>query len=231
MTSDNSLVRWNLNNYTTGTRYVHSLQLLEVAFPNGVYPINAYNNVLRVTQGGVAYSVTITPGNYSGITIAAALQVLLNAAGTGKTYTVTYVSSQQNLTITPSSGTFSLVVGTVNDAAYALGVSAAQSGTEAATFTTANPMNIGGTQAVDVRCNVSVDHISSTSSAGVLFRIPLKVDFGEDVFWEPQVPLILELTNPHMDHLSMRFFDDLGNPYVPAWENCHFLFTFVLSYQ
>lgn len=230
-TNSNSVIRWNLNDYTTKTRHIHSLELLNVQFPNSVYPINANNNVLTVTQGGVAASTTLTPGVYSGSTLAAHLKVVLDALAFAQTYTVTYVTAQQNLTITPSSGTFSITVGTTNNVAYYLGVADAQSGVEAATFTTSNPMNIGGPIYVDVHSNIGVNQISSTHAARVLCRIPIKVAFGDIVFYEPASPLVWELSTPSLDYLEIKLFDDKGLSYAPPVENSKISFEFLIHYQ
>jgi len=230
-TTDNQVIRWNLNSYQTKSRRAKSIQLLSVQFPNSVYPINGNNNVVTMSQDGVTATVTIPPGVYSGTTLATELKSLFDGASFAQTYTVTYNVAQQNLTITPSSGTFAIAVGAISDAAYNLGVTVSQAGVEASVFTTGNPLNIGGTIFVDVHSNLGIDHLSSTTSGRLLCRIPVKVDFGEIVFWEPPVPLIMDMLNSDFDYLELRLFDDRGNPHIPPFEHSKISFSFSISYQ
>lgn len=230
-TTSNQLIRWNINNFATRTRSIISIQLLSVQFPNSVYPINTYNKSITVKQSGVSETSSLTSGIYSGSTMASHLKTVLDAMSFAQTYTVTYNTAQQNLTITPSAGTFAISVGSVNDVAYNLGVSDAQSGVESAAFTTTNPLNIGGTVYVDVHSNLGIDHISSTSSGRLLCRIPVEVDFGEIVTWQPPVPMIYRVDGSSLDYFEVRLYDDQGNPFVPPYENSNINFVFLISYQ
>lgn len=57
----------------------------------GFEVVAAYNDVLTVKVGGTTYTVTITAASYrTGTALASETQALLNAAGTGLTFTVTW---------------------------------------------------------------------------------------------------------------------------------------------
>lgn len=232
VTPDGTFFRWNLSSNVIRGKRNYQLALKSVQFPNAVYPINAYNNKLYVTLSGVTDVATITPGIYSGLTLVAHLKTILDALAYAATFTVTYNTAQQNITITPSAGNFAIRIGTTTDtAAYILGVSSAQAGTEVAAFTTANPLNIGGTVFVDVLSNVGVNHVSSSFSSRVLCRIPIDVDFGVNVFWEPQQPIVMSLTSSDFDVFEIALRDDRANPYVLPVDGCKVSLMFELSYQ
>lgn len=108
---------------------IAALKIVEAQIPFSYYVFyaatadsNSSNNTFTLTEsdGGGATTVTIPAGNYTSTTILTALASALNAASANShTYTVTYSSTTQLLTITSNAGganTFTLTFGTsVND--------------------------------------------------------------------------------------------------------------------
>lgn len=63
------------------------------------YIVNSFNNVFTLNDGVVAYTITLTPGNYSTTTLTSELEAKLNASGSIVTWTVTYNSTTAKFTI------------------------------------------------------------------------------------------------------------------------------------
>lgn len=88
--------------------------------PNTLYNVSTTNNVLAVTSG--TGSATLTPGNYTGATLAAEVQTQLTAVH-ASARTVTYSSISNKLTITAADASATVFgPATANDGARVVGV-------------------------------------------------------------------------------------------------------------
>jgi hypothetical protein len=73
--------------------YVSKLSVLEVNFPQSYYVINSTNHTFSLTISAVNYTVTIPVGNYISSNFVTTFATVLNALGTGVTWTVTNATS------------------------------------------------------------------------------------------------------------------------------------------
>lgn len=90
---------------------VAALKIIQAEIPFTYYTINSLNNTFTLTEsgGGGDATVTIPVGTYTISSLQTALNTALTAASPNtRTYTSTYSTSTQKLTITVSSGTFTL---------------------------------------------------------------------------------------------------------------------------
>ena len=74
---------------------------------NGLFVIGLLNEYIDFDEGGAELTATLTPGNYSGQTLAAEIKTQMDSAG-ALTYTVTYAESTGLFTIA-ASGAFTLL--------------------------------------------------------------------------------------------------------------------------
>lgn len=89
---------------------VYSVTLRSAEIPHSWYAFSsaAGNTSMVVTVSGTPATITIPDGNYTGTTLASALQTALVAAYGGGSFAVSYSTATNKLTITKSSGTFTL---------------------------------------------------------------------------------------------------------------------------
>ena len=81
-----------------------AIKILEVQIPFSYYVFNSVNNTFTITETtGGTKTITIPVGNYTGDSLASALQTAFVTAGTTATYTVAFVSNTAVLTFTSDS--------------------------------------------------------------------------------------------------------------------------------
>lgn len=213
-----------------------SVALKEIIIPNLVYPINAYNNKIYVTEttGSLSFTATITPGNYDSSSIEAAVGTAITtasaASGNTWTYTCTYAGDDTQ-TLSISTGdvlkTFIFTSGS-NSAYYALGFASADYGTASDTLNGSLPIQLQGTDFVDVTTNFGNRNYNSKGFSHTLDRIKIDVGFGDVVFHNNVFLPVINITNEHCDKFEMRLLDSNGNPYVLP-ENANVSITLLFS--
>lgn len=192
----------------------YTISLKNIEFPNTVYPINRFNNIITFNEGGGDLTVTLPPNSYTGTQIAASLATLMSAAG--GTYTVTYDAQSKKLTFTETAGptAFYFVGSIANSGLSELGITTVGSASAATSQVSDVPINVSGTQYVDLVTNLSSLNYSTSTNAHLLARIPVNVAFGEVVFYEPPVDLYLLMSSPDFISFSLVLRDDKNN----SWE-------------
>lgn len=70
---------------------IKEIRLTDYTIPNSIYNITENNNTLRLTIGGMNYTLTLIPGSYNPSTLAA--QIMAAAADAMTSLTVTYSST------------------------------------------------------------------------------------------------------------------------------------------
>lgn len=96
--SGGSVYSWPNFYFTSRYPDVAAIKILSAEIPFGFYVINSSNNTFTYTEGATSYTITIAAGNYSGTTLASALQTAIAARSAG--FTVTYASSTLLFTFT-----------------------------------------------------------------------------------------------------------------------------------
>lgn len=203
-----------------------SLSVLNVELHNTVYPINANNNLLKITEvGGGVDTITITENYYTGTTLATEIQTQLNAAaGLAYTYTVTYDSTTKKITIDTGNGAQTITYNSIaNDILVPLGMDLTDS-TSTQTKVSSYPIIISGTRYVDVVSNLQFRNIQSGRSSNVLVRVPMTVPFGNTLFYEPNHHHDMYVKTAALHDFQIELYDDNGN----FWElppNAYFSIT------
>lgn len=87
-------------NYGRTTAGAKHARIERICMPVAWYHITSTRNTLVVTEGAVAFTITLPPGNYTGALLTAQLKVLLDAGSPAVTaYTVTLSDVTGKLTI------------------------------------------------------------------------------------------------------------------------------------
>lgn len=156
---------------------VRGFKVKNITIPLTVYTIDSRNNKLYLQEtAGITSIVTLTSQNYTASQIATELASKLSAASQGgKTYTVTYNSQTNKLTISASSGTFAFVDGDDN-ANYELGITSSDLGVFASSLTPSTPIDLSGVKCLSVVCpsfssRYSIDNYNVIASATINERV------------------------------------------------------------
>ena len=80
------------------------LAILRAGFTGSGYQIATGLATLELNEGGVTFTITLTPGNYTAVSFAAHLQGVLNALGAANTYAVTISADTGLLTTSITAG-------------------------------------------------------------------------------------------------------------------------------
>jgi hypothetical protein len=91
---------------------VRRVNLLSTEIPNAEYVVNGTNNLIDFKyNNGADLVATLTPGNYTGATLAAEIETQLeDAAGSPGVFGVSFSETTSKLTITVSANTFELLL-------------------------------------------------------------------------------------------------------------------------
>ena len=85
--------------YISKVQDIDYIAVYKYQFTNNIYPVTSANNGLHFIYDGNAYDITIAEGNYTGLTLASALQTAM----------LTAIAPAVDLTVTWSSLTYKLV--------------------------------------------------------------------------------------------------------------------------
>lgn len=94
---------WPLFYYTSRNENVVGVKVLSASIPFVFYPISSANNTFTYTEGATPYTITIAPGNYTGTTLASALQTAIQVRSAG--FTVSYSTTTLLMTFTHNTAT------------------------------------------------------------------------------------------------------------------------------
>ena len=219
--------RWNITNFLLNhQKDDFSLSLDSVSIPNMVYPINQYNATIYFSEDSGATITSVLPyNNYTGTQFAAALATLLNADGTF-TYTITYDNQSKKLTIGVVGGTCTFIPGS-NQPYQEMGLGSEELNVAFTSLTPLFPINLSGTQYVDIISSAMTHSYSSTHTANVLVRIPMNAPFGNIVFFNNQIPHDVVIHSGHaLNSIQLEIRDDKGNAFEnPSTAHTSFYFT------
>lgn len=182
--------------FTPPIKSVVGFKVVSATIPYSYLVINSTNNTFTLTESATNSTVTIAPGNYTGVAIAAELASKLTLASTAYTYSVAYSSSTNLLTFTnTSSATFSFTF-TAGETCPAYWIGFDQNTTISSTssiIVSPNTCQIGGTQYVllcsDIGSRVQNSIVLNGSTVSlkppVIAKLPIDVDRWGVVAYEP----------------------------------------------
>jgi hypothetical protein len=167
------------------------------------------NNILYVqtTNDATTYEAVIPANNYNSTEFVTTLTSALDSA-TGDSWSVSYDTQSGKLTLNTNGPTFRIVSGECSahaEVGWDLEITGFQSG--ATVLHT--PLNLSGTQYVDVVTNMSGLSYNSTGTYTVLVRIPVRESFGEIIIYNSAFKHSI-MTRGSMDQVTLGLRDDRG---------------------
>lgn len=214
----NRLIYGNNTNFTVKLPSklvgVSAIEVSSVQIPTSFSTIKAGNNVLTVDTGGGPFNVTVTPGNYTGDTLAAELKTKLNAASSN--WDVTYSGTSFKFTFSRSAGSFEILEsGTINSV---VGLSSVSSSGSTSSFTSPFLANVSVYNYFFVMSDKLLSYkrvkpIVNGDSKNVLAKIPfVSATSGSHInFTKVATNKILLPSRPVIDTFDIRLTDPAGN--------------------
>jgi hypothetical protein len=196
--------------------FVISLQNIE--FPNTVYAINEYYDTFYILETSTfLLGIVLEHKNYTGselaIELAAKLTAASAASGAGWTYTAAYDAQTKKFTF--SSANPAELWAWVESGSTMFGELGVHTfdGANTQVKTSDYPINIAGSQYVDIVSNFSTHNWSASTTANVLARVPLPVAFGQVVYYESSTEDRIFTSATEITEVSLQLRDDRGNPW------------------
>lgn len=209
----NQNIEWTITDPRLNSLGPCTVTLVNMEVPNVVYPVNEYYNSVQFTEsGGSTYTATVADGYYTGSALATALATAMTNTASSRTYTGSFSSTTYKITISVDSGTFMWV--DVDNALYNdLGITEFAA-TNASQVSDA-PVQLQGTNFIDVVCSElpSTNVTASDDSKRVLARIPIDQNFGNIIFFQPNVGQAIPVSIDGLSTLTIALYDDRGNPW------------------
>lgn len=167
--------------------------LIDFEIALGIFPIRAGCNTFVFNN----YTATIDSGNYTGSTLATALQTALTAVGSGITFTVSYTSLTNKINVASSS---SITIGTSVCTNSILGFTAGQSG---ASITATNELNINH----DMYLSLFIPSFGNgfETNRPLTFKIPLQEGYGAINYYVSKS----QFSQPKINMASLQNFKSL----------------------
>ncbi len=166
---------------------ITEIKLVSSFIVNSVYNVDTHNNTMQfrfvdiAPAADVTSTVTITPKQYDGDSLATALQTALNAISGLRTFTVDFDTATYKLTFerTDGNGTFQLLVNQKNYLFDQLGFELGTYPTSgpATTFTSTYPVNLMGPSVLYVAINGANRAMLSKDAADYFAEIQLADSF------------------------------------------------------
>lgn len=192
--------------------YLHPIY---ITIPNVFYNIHTGNNVVNYTENGTPVQITVPVGNYTGLTLQATIESLLNAnTTTAEVYTVVYdftgtfkytITATLNSTVLQFTST-STDPYVYDEIFHRMGFTLTQSGT---TLISQNIVNLLRTKNIAVQLSI---HSGSTTSRElpITTAFPLDVSFGELKTHQFQLSEAMPVHNIDMGVVTIILYDEFG---------------------
>lgn len=188
------------------------IDVMSVTMPNGVYPINEYNNTVYIEEFAtlIVTTVQIPSNNYNGIQFAAELQTQLNAAGLVDTYTVVFDTQSERLTVS-STGTFRFVALLVDGEYYdmydEMGFDRVMFGSYVASQTGEGGVSLGGTDKIFIATNIGSFYRTSKDRERIFAEVPMDVGYGGIVHYYPPKNFDVYVSTNHIQDFAVQLRD------------------------
>jgi hypothetical protein len=194
------------------------LYLDNIQIDNLCNPVNQYNKYIYFQENGSAsttFKATLTEGFYgTGSLFAVQIQTALNVAPSiSNSYTCTYDSNSQKITITANAANTIKIVGGNQNANELLGVDITSGFANA--YTPTATIWISGSSYVDFQLNLQSSTYTSGIIPNVAFRIPINAYYGDTAYYQNMNSFFIPIgTYASLQNISVKIYDSTGNPFV-----------------
>lgn len=213
--SSNFDTYWDFDHLPLNDTTGFILRPLYFSTHNQVYPVNGYYNKVYFSEnGGGILTATLTTQNYDGSELATEIALQMSAVGT-LAYTGSFDLQTHLITISgPGAGnTFEFVaVASGNDVYNIMGFDTALFAA-AETLTGNYPVMLAGTQNVDIVLNISTENYVAGITNNIFASVPVVAEFGGPIAYQFGDNLGITVMDDRLDLVTMRLFDEAGNPW------------------
>jgi hypothetical protein len=195
-----------------------SISVISAQIPVSYYNINIYNNILKVVNSSVTYTITLTTGNYTSTTLQTLLSTLFIAQGLNN-FLFAYSTTSGKLTITNTTSfsilhTGSTCLGVLGFESESDTLSSLNAITGLYTVIGTYPLNLLGTLRVRVlSTKLLTFNLDSSISGGVslLASIPVEAPPYSVILYDNFTKASTELKSLKINSIDIQLVDDLGN--------------------
>lgn len=192
----------------SNTVFCGRYHLKAVFMPVTFYNVSATNNQIYFTDSNGSHTISLQPGFYTSSLYLPAIATAMTAAGAGITYTLALDPITQHVTVSSSSGTFTLnFSNTLNSAASTLGFSFVD------TLTASSQLSVGILNLAQTKTfNISINSATSTNdlnSRGYSFVVPCTSNTPSIEYYETQPGYMqsIQIDSP-VRQLDITVYDD-----------------------
>lgn len=205
-----------------------TIQIQNAQIPISFYNINVYNNILKITYNSIAYTLTLTRGNYNSTTLINEILAKLTAVGistitiaTSSTTGILTFTSTLTLTINSTGSTLNKVLGFVPGTNYT-----SVGGILSAPY----PLNLLGILKLKIasdELNVNNYDSSVKGSLNILATIPIEAGSFGLILYDNISNTQSVLNNPILDGFDLKIYGDDNN--LVNFNNVGWNITLLLS--
>ena len=207
--SDSHLI-WNLNSPI----FLPENQMAQVAvtsfnMPNSMYIIDANNNLLSITVGGVTYNLTLSTGNYNSNELDTEIETQATAAfPVGTVLTVTYNGTINKYTFKIQTGgvDVNFIINDTTTCYKEIGINRATSYSYNGTQLLPNQVDLGGVTNVFLKClNLSVRNRTTEGTiSNTIAKIPIDVPHLGYIYMSQQEPIYFDISNRLIQQIDIK---------------------------
>jgi hypothetical protein len=184
------------------------ISIENVIIPCSFYSINENNYQFLL---GTTQNVSLSYGNYTNATFVTELQTRMNAVGLGVTFVATISSSTNKLSITASSGNFTITSNTKNYKYLGLNRSDSKASTSSV-WVSECVLDLSGTSYIDILTDLPLASSNVANSRnGLLNRIWVNSASFNKIFYSSESFDFIKLLTSRLNSLRITLLDDNGD--------------------
>lgn len=209
-------------------RNITSVRLDSVQVEQGYYSMNSTTNTFSVVDGSGTQAIVVPVGNYSSVTLPAALKTVLDA-GTDRTWTISFDTLTGKLSFA-ADGSFTIVPSDYSG--RWLGMTSSLVSLDGSAATSPNVCVLSGPMFLDVICS---HHVSSSESGNpwktnLLARIPAESSStANTIFWSSKNITMQTINSRSLGDLILSLYSDQGAPV--NLNGTHWAATLIVEYE
>jgi len=210
-TGTSTNLSWQSNDSDLGQ--IHKLHLKTAIFPNTMYNINRYNQVLNITAPDMAPVNPIPVGQYSIVEYIAALKVVLDIAAAPNTFTIVQNPLTKKLVFTKSAGAEFLLPGIDTNAQSRESGSKVETLSAGLTATASGMPDLSGLRHIYVESMTAGKQLltGNVNKYHVIADLPIAVPFGAYQTYNFDESTLNQVTYrgaKQLAKIDIRFTDD-----------------------
>jgi hypothetical protein len=191
------------------------IALSQITIPNSIYSINDNNNTFILTSLDLGatdgLNVSLSNGNYNNNSFITELTTQLDALSLGATFTASISSTQQKLSITSSTGDFTITADNQNYIYLGLDKSNSKS-SSSSVWISDNVIDLSGTRYIDFIIDIPLaSNNNKNLNKNILSRIWKNADNFDTIFYKNNDFNFVKMLTTSFNGLRITLLDEWGN--------------------